>query len=524
MLDVTLPSKDIDEEHGSPMQWDEYETLINGEWADLMKNKKTSVEDVKTFLTRHPCMLPMNPVGAEPGFPALILNPILPTYTGTKPDFLLISINSKTIYANFFMLGNPLVKLNYNNFNIPEVSKTIDYIYKWEAWFRDGNNCMDFLYLYRMSDYKGLSFKQNYFYIFGRRTNVVDGELANLRDSKFNGNKEDMSYDRLSPNRLLDYLCCVKPLNNSFKVKSVPPTLESLCPYDPEHNNKSICSFEEMDIAIEENKYVNEKRKAYLINTCSKQIEDAKKKTASSDNQKLSCVTSKDKYNESIRVINRKAKTSLLSGERKKNTFCKSGESWIIRYEENDGFIINNSDGLNYIHVLLDNTDKDIFVTDLIKQAGTNSNQSDYRGPRQSDIENEDDQDIPNVKGRGFNGIYKDDIYDSKSKEDMKEEISALIRDKENEEKLGNYEKAAEIQNAIEFCAKEIKASKKGAKFASEYKGETVKVKNAINRAYKKIKDQDESLCRHLKNCIKTGVYSSYKPDKRMDWDLNIFQ
>ena len=523
-------SQDIDvnnENYERPIQWDEYEKIINNEWTALMNSKKTTVADVKAFIVQHPSML-LNPIesimaGTDPRFPAIVLNPILPAFTGPQPDFLSIGANSLSINANFFILGNPQVKQTCNNFKIPEVSKTIDNICEWEAWFRDSKNCLDFYDFYNMSnpEYKWLTFNHNYFYIFGRRAGGVDGKLANLRNSKFNGNKRNMSYYRLCPNRSLYGLYCVEPNNNGFKVISIPPTLEWASNYGTGFNSPFIYNFKEMDIAIKENKYITEIRRTYLLSTCLKHIEDAKKKHDSGKDIRFT--GSKDIRTESTESINRKRRISLLDGERVKNTFYKSGDFWTITYEEKDTFHLKNLDGLNYIHVLLANPDKDIFVTDLMKQTGKKLNQSDFRGPNQNEVNKEELKSVSNSESKGFNVKSRNDIYDDEYKKEIQEKISELMRDKEDAENFGTDENVAKIQNAIDDLVKEIKASKKGAKFANEYKTIATAVYNSINRAYTKIKDKDESLWRHLKNCIKTGKDLSYKPDKKMDWELKIF-
>lgn len=175
------------------------------------------------------------------------------------------------------------------------------------------------------------------------------------------------------------------------------------------------------------------------------------------------------------------------------------GEYWDIVYDEKS-IHPKNSKGLEYIHYLLSNPEREIYVLQIV---GVDENLS--KGLSKNTGTLLDNRTTEQLKGR-----YKD----------LEEELE----DKEIPKSDGII---AEIEEEMEKIKKAFTSGldKRGQprKFANVADRARKAVSKAIKESLVKIKDKKEgnpALWNHFDNTLHTGTYCSYKPEHPMNWQL----
>ena len=193
-----------------PMSWFEYQDRLRAEWDRFLAEADPTDEAVfQKFLEQHPSLLP-GPYGTPYGryhgplFDAVFTQPELPGFRAKRPDFLLFEQDSATIYAILIEIEAP-AKQWANNDGTPsaKLTKAIDQIRSWKAWFRQPHNLAAFKELYNIGqDYFGpRRFVQHYVLVYGRREEATRiSSFAEKRADLGHSDEFLMTYDRLQPN------------------------------------------------------------------------------------------------------------------------------------------------------------------------------------------------------------------------------------------------------------------------------------------------------------------------------------
>lgn len=165
----------------------------------------------------------------------------------------------------------------------------------------------------------------------------------------------------------------------------------------------------------------------------------------------------------------------IESGSAGENIFCRRGKAWEISYRGRP-IMIDHSLGMSYLAALLQESGTEIHCLDL-RDLG--ESKSELRGERlvgEMVLEDADEQALEE---------YRDALNDDALSDEHREWIRLQLA-------------AAEGKDG-----KPRKSSPKTEKAR-------INVRVAIIRAFKKIEESDRELADHLRQCIKTGNFSSY--------------
>lgn len=215
---------------------DAYDKAVEAEWTTFLNEANPRDEALfQHFLERHPTLLP-GPYGTPwgryhgPIHDAVFSQPELPGFRAKRPDFLLFEQDSATVYAVLIEIEAP-AKPWCTRAGGPSsaLTKAIDQIRDWKAWFSDPVNVLAFRKLYNLDeDIDDRRLVQHYVLIYGRR------EEAN-RIQTFAGKRHDlaaadeffMTYDRLEPNGGADLTVRLDRSGPDTKLRviSVVPTI-----------------------------------------------------------------------------------------------------------------------------------------------------------------------------------------------------------------------------------------------------------------------------------------------------------
>lgn len=259
----------IKKDKNSAWDWDRYEKAIQKEWQQLLDNQNSrSEKDFQSFLERNPCCLPsphgVFQVGAHGLFPTAVISQPKLTGLQTKiPDFLLISRDSASIYANFIEIEAPnKTWATKKGQQSAELTQAINQIKDWKSWFENGINRQKFIQEYKLSDdmIEGKSFQQKYILIYGRRNDPnLTPDFNKKRTSLQNTDEIFMTYDRLVPNSDFKDYMTVKLDSNGYHAVQIPPTLRisPFCAQD-------WCLIKGKETAVNNNIFLSKGRKKFL--------------------------------------------------------------------------------------------------------------------------------------------------------------------------------------------------------------------------------------------------------------------
>jgi Domain of unknown function (DUF4263) len=255
-----------------PMSWDEYRERLEAEWNNFLSEADPTDEAVfQQFLEQHPMLLP-GPYGTPYGryhgplFRAAFTQPELPGFRAKKPDFLLFEQDSARIYAVLIEIEAP-AKPWSNKDGTPssKLTKAIDQIRSWKAWFQEPHNLSAFQQLYNIGPDLLTSRRlvQHYVLIYGRRGEATSIASFGKKRADLNNTDEfSMTYDRLQPNGSAYFTLKLDRSGPDTKLRviSVPPTLTI-----EKENATWFSSLLGREEAIRNHPFISDARKAFLL-------------------------------------------------------------------------------------------------------------------------------------------------------------------------------------------------------------------------------------------------------------------
>lgn len=252
-----------------PLTWEDYEQIVDMEWAALLRDESTGEKAVHCFLERHPCLISsgLGHFGraTAPWRMGLISQPPLPSYDRRIPDFLWLCWNSDTDQPVLVEIESPKKRwFTARGQPTAQLTQALDQIAEWKAWFGLSRNVESFRAFYGLDRlaYERRRFRPIYMLIYGRRAEANARPALTAKRAHLQADDViAMTYDRLHPDRNSHQVVCLSAhSNNEFIAISVPPTLE----WSPALAGDRA-EMRDLPAAIEANVYLPPARKAFLI-------------------------------------------------------------------------------------------------------------------------------------------------------------------------------------------------------------------------------------------------------------------
>ena len=253
------------------MQWEECQERVRAEWNQFLHETDPHDEaPFQNFLERYPNLLP-GPYGTPrslyhgPLFDAVFAQPELPGFRAKRPDFLLFEQDSATVYAVLIEIEAP-AKPWCTRAGTPSamLTKAIDQLRDWKAWFSDPINILTFRKLYGVDEEIDIRrFVQHYVLIYGRRKEANQMEsFARKRHDLAGTDEFFMTYDRLEPNGGADFTVKLDRSgpDTTLRVISVLPTLNL-----EKHRAIWLSTLPGAEEAIRSNPLIPDTRKEFLL-------------------------------------------------------------------------------------------------------------------------------------------------------------------------------------------------------------------------------------------------------------------
>ena len=264
----------------------DYRLWLEQEWARLLNSDAQNDESsFQHFIEQHPCLLFDAVDDNRLIHHAIFSQPELPGFRRKYPDFLCISQNSIQITINLIEIEAPSKPWRTNSGQTSaKLTQALDQLRSWKVWFENPLNRQSFLQLYDVQEWRigprRLAFQ--YALIYGRRSEVLANEdFASQRGYLTQPDEFIMTYDRLRPSEAMMDIATVKLDKKSavsrVKIIHIPPTLSSV-EIEPEWYK-----FGGFDEAVRVNPFINEERKAYLIENAKKVFAQAIQDNLNSD-------------------------------------------------------------------------------------------------------------------------------------------------------------------------------------------------------------------------------------------------
>lgn len=139
------------------MDWWAYEEIILREWDTLLSSDESKSEAaVRSFLERHPCMVPgsrgLFGDGHHAPFPAAVISqPVLPGLERRVPDFLWFAMNSESIYPVLVEIEAPSKRwFTTSGKQTEQLTQALDQLAEWKTWFSRPQNLAQFVDYYTL--------------------------------------------------------------------------------------------------------------------------------------------------------------------------------------------------------------------------------------------------------------------------------------------------------------------------------------------------------------------------------------
>lgn len=206
-----------------------------------------------------------------------------------------------------------------------------------------------------------------------------------------------------------------------------------------------------------------------------------------------------------------------LYQEQKSNTFRKGGDYWEIVFEEK-AFHLKNSQGLEYVHWLLQHPGQEFLVLELMQIV--------RKQPRIIPARKALSASELAEEGINFSTgpDYGEEILDLQAVHEYRNCLRELEEEIEGAEKTNDTGQLYKLQRDKEYIKNELSKALglNGSirKSTSAVEKARISVTMAVDRSLDAIKKESPALWRHLKNSIKTGTFLSYSPAELIHWEL----
>jgi hypothetical protein len=200
-----------------------------------------------------------------------------------------------------------------------------------------------------------------------------------------------------------------------------------------------------------------------------------------------------------------------------RNVFRLEGEYWTVTFEGRVARL-KNSKGLHDIAYLLSHPAREIHAADLMGAHGTRD--PCRGGPSTARVRPEQLAEL----GLSHVESWKEAVIDSRAREQYRSRIEDLQEELEEAEEANNLERASKAKAELDFLAAQLASAygMGGQVRKTADPGERARraVGQRIRRDLARIEKALPTLGNHLLQSIRTGVFCSYRPDRRVEWQF----
>jgi hypothetical protein len=205
---------------------------------------------------------------------------------------------------------------------------------------------------------------------------------------------------------------------------------------------------------------------------------------------------------------------------RAQNVFRKEGDVWRVSFHGKTTSI-KHVKGMSYIAHLLEKPGKEIPASELVKivEKTTGERPATSVGPQEFG-----DSEAAPARGKSTSPGDADAIIDEQYQRECREKWDELKMDLDRAKRDGDYaaeeRTQSEIDKLTDVLDSTIGLRGKSRSFRDDFQRAKDSVRKSIDRAMNRINGEHADLWRHLENTISVGSTCSYKPDRKMDWQL----
>lgn len=274
-----------------PIDDDLYIKKASKDFNNLLRNFPEDETKFQKFFELNPSFLPgardeltvVGQSGHEPFLKCLISQPKISGIINRIPDFMWLASDSSYFTPVIIEIEAPSKKCFRKEGNpTSHFSHARNQLEEWQTILKRPENILSFYRDFSIDqDLIDLTFKPRFVLIYGRREEFENDKiLKQKRGSLMNNDQVLMSYDRIKPKILDNYITCnVK--NGKFIAKNLSPVFK-IGPYANE-----IYNVENLIEAVDNTEYLSDLRKVFLkdkIPYCLEYFKNVKKGIKESNN------------------------------------------------------------------------------------------------------------------------------------------------------------------------------------------------------------------------------------------------
>ncbi len=199
--------------------------------------------------------------------------------------------------------------------------------------------------------------------------------------------------------------------------------------------------------------------------------------------------------------------------EPESNVFRRCGDVWQIEFGQ-ASFQLRHLKGLDYIAQLIAARGRSLDVLVLCAEPEM----------VRSGAEVVDESGLAVSEGRDLDAHGRDSIMDRQAMRDAAAELERVDEQIATAEAAGDGARVAELRDEEEQLRAQIDSAQglfgRVRSFPDSRTRKRTAVKNAIDRALKKIVEHSPELYGHFRNSIDTGLECRYQPERLVEWEL----
>ena len=222
--------------------------------------------------------------------------------------------------------------------------------------------------------------------------------------------------------------------------------------------------------------------------------------------------------------IEHKITTIEDTSEEGENVFRKHADRWVVKFGGGEPIYLDAKlKGAQYIAILLRKPNRDFSAIKLVHIANKLP-----RGVSLEEVSDEEptylEDDLPgSLKKNGEDSDAANTIMDDDYRKSCADKINELGAAKQKAEEDNDSARVKELQDEIDQIRSELDSATgfqgKARKFRDPAEKARIAVTQAIGRVLSRIPEEND-LWQHFHTSIHTGLFCSYRPDKKIRWRL----
>jgi hypothetical protein len=247
-----------------------YEKKAKKELISLLEDFPSNEPKFQDFFEQNPHFVPGSRdelsgnygSGHDPHLLCLITQPKISGIINRQPDFMWLAADSAIFSPIIIEIEAPSKKyFKGDGKPTSHFNQAVHQLQEWQTILSRPENILNFYEEYAIpQDLRDITFRPHFALIYGRRNEYKGDKVLRMkRGNILPNNQTMMSYDRVTPNYLVNNFTCCTVKDGKYFAKYVSPIFH----IGPDESH--FLDIHDLDKAIQNSKSISEKRRKFLL-------------------------------------------------------------------------------------------------------------------------------------------------------------------------------------------------------------------------------------------------------------------